>query len=219
MHESIRNRLSNLRLVITKIGSYREILQSQYNSLQTEESNFSHKSELYQKCSEIFKTWLEDSMKKNVDSISELATTGLRHVIHDQKLTFNIKQEPKYNRLAMRFVLEDNGVEGDPIQSYGGGAAVIISFVLRIAVMSRMKMANLLILDESLPALSSAYVPAAGAFIRQLAEETGINILLVTHNPDYLNHAHTAYEGRKDGPGIGSLKLRQLPSNNQESSL
>lgn len=218
MHASTHDRLKQLRDGIHKLGTYRDILQSQINTLEAEEIRLSHRAELHQKCSEIFKAWLEDSMKRNVDSMAELATTGLRHVMHDQKLTFSIKQEPKYNRLAMRFILEDNGVEGDPIQSYGGGAAVVISFVLRIAVMARMKMANLLILDESMPALSAAYIPAAGAFMRQLSEETGINILMVTHNPEFLNHAHIAYEGRKDGAGIGSLKLRRLRYQPAEST-
>jgi len=206
VHEVATERLKRLKEGINKLGTYREILRSQMNTLENDEKEASYKADLYQRCSEVFKTWLEDSMKRNVDSMAQLATTGLQHVIHDHKLTFTIKQEPKYNRLAMRFVLEDNGVEGDPIQSYGGGAAVIISFVLRIAVMARMKMGNLLILDESMLALSNSYVPGAAAFMRQLAEETGINILMVTHNPEFLNHAHIAYEGHKDG----SLKLKKL---------
>jgi ABC-type lipoprotein export system ATPase subunit len=42
--------------------------------------------------------------------------------------------------------------------------------------------------------------------MRQLSEQTGVNILMVTHNPEFLNHAHVAYEGHKDG----SLKLKRL---------
>ena len=210
MYEAATDRLKQLQAGISRLSTYRDILQSQMTALEKEETDASYKADLYQRCSEVFKTWLEDSMKRNVDSMAQLATTGLQHVILDQKLTFNIKQEAKYNRLAMRFVLEKDGVEGDPVQSYGGGAAVIISFVLRIAVMARMKMANLLILDESMLALSNSYVPGAAAFMRQLAEETGINILMVTHNPEFLNQAHIAYEGRLEGSGVASLKLKKL---------
>jgi DNA repair exonuclease SbcCD ATPase subunit len=164
------------------------------------------KSELYSKCSEIFKKWLEDSMERNVGSMADLATTGLRHVIPDQELIFKIKQEPKYNRMSMRFVLEQDGVEGDPINSYGGGAAVVVSLILRIAVMQRMGMGNLLILDESMVALANVYVPSAASFIRKLAEQAGVNILMVTHNPEFLASAHVAYEGFKDS----SMKLRRI---------
>lgn len=206
MNTLLEKRLSDVRDGVQHLTSYRSVLQAQIDSLESDEKKLRYRSDLHQKCSEVFKTWLEDSMKKNVDSMAELATTGLRHVVYDQELTFKIKQEPKYNRLSMRFVLEEDGNEGDPLSSYGGGTAVIISLVLRIAVMARMKMANLLLLDESMVALANAYVPLAASFMRQLSEQTGVNILMVTHNPEFLNHAHVAYEGHKDG----SLKLKRL---------
>lgn len=206
MNSELEVRLSDLRDGVQRLSSYRSIIQGQVDSLEAGEKKLWYRSDLYQKCSEIFKAWLEDSMKKNVDSMAELATTGLQHIVYDQKLTFKIKQEPKHNRLAMRFVLEEDGNEGDPLSSYGGGAAVIISLVLRIAVMARMRMANLLLLDESMVSLSDSYVPLAASFMRQLAEQTGVNILMVTHKPEFLNHAHVAYEGHKDG----SLKLKRL---------
>jgi len=83
---------------------------------------------------------------------------------------------------------------------------VLISLVLRLAVMARMKMGNLLMLDESMVSLANKYVPAAAEFLHQLAEQTGVNILMVTHNPEFIAHAHIAYEGYKDK----SLKLRRF---------
>ena len=212
MNQTVKERLSALRSGVQRITAYRSVLQSQLDSLDASEKQLRYRADLSQKCSEVFKTWLEDSMKRNVDSMAELATSGLQHVIFDQSLTFKIKQEAKYNRLAMRCLLEEDGVEGDPLSSYGGGAAVLISLVLRIAVMSRMGMGNLLLLDESMISVAAAYTPHAASFMRRLSEQTGINILMVTHNPEYLSQAHVAYEGRKDG----SLKLRRLPSGRDE---
>ncbi len=204
---TVQDRFKSLKTDIGRLSAYRDILRSQAQALEADEIRHKYTSDLHQKCSEVFKSWLEDSMRKNVDSMAQLASTGLKHIIHDQNLQFSIKQEPKYNRLAMKFVLEEDGHEGDPIASYGGGAAVIISFILRIAVMTRMKMANLLILDESLASLANAYVPSAAEFMHQLSEETGINILMVTHNDEFLKNAHVAYEGYKENQ---VLSLRQI---------
>lgn len=154
-----------------------------------------YEADLHQRSSEVIKSWLDDMLKSNVDSIAELATTGLRHIIDDQELTFLIRQEMKYNRLSMRFAIEHDGIEGDPISSFGGGAVLVSSLILRLAVMSRMKMGNLLLLDESMSALANRYVPAAADFMRQLTEETGVNILMVTHNEEFMSNAHVAYEG------------------------
>lgn len=211
MMTETETRLSALREGVSRVKTYRDVLQSQASAHESREKEMRYKADLHQRCTEVFKTWLEDSLEKNVNSMAELATAGLKHVIHDQDLTFRIFQDPKLNRLHMRFVLEDRGeggtVEGDPLASFGGGAAVVISLVLRLAVMARMNMGNLLLLDESMVALAQAYVPSAASFMRQLAEETGVNILMVTHNPEFLAHAHVAYEGTKEA---GGLKLRRL---------
>ena len=206
MDSVLQDRMNTLKENVRRLSVYRAMVTKQLEETEVQDQKLRYHAELRQKESEILKTWLEDSVHKNIDSISELATTGLQHVIHDQEITFKILPEPKNNRLSMRFVVEQDGVSGDPLDSFGGGAAVVISLVLRLAVMARMNMGNLLLLDESMAALANAYVPSCGAFMRQLSERTGINILMVTHNPEFLAHAHVAYEGHKDG----SLKLKRL---------
>jgi DNA repair exonuclease SbcCD ATPase subunit len=206
--DDLLERFDHLKDGVSRLKSYRDILVFQASEADTSEKEFKYSADLHQKCTEIFKTWLEDSLTKNVDSIAQLATTGLRHVLGDQELSFHIRQDPQKNRLAMRFVVEEDGNEGDPLASFGGGAAVVISLVLRLAVMARMGMGNLLLLDESMAALWNGYVPSCAEFMRQLSEQTGINILMVTHNPEFISNAHVAYEGHKDG----SLKLRRVKS-------
>ena len=201
-------RLRKIQNEVVKLQTYKDLLASQVTAADVIEKDLRYKADLYQKCTELFKTWLEESLDKNVSSMAKLATTGLKHVIGDQELEFHISQDPQKNRLAMKFLLEEDGTEGSPLDSFGGGAAVIISLVLRLAVMARMNMGNLLLLDESMASLANMYVPSCAEFMRQLAEQTGINILMVTHNPEFISHAHIAYEGRKDG----SLKLHRLRS-------
>jgi len=205
---SDQERLRQLQDNVTRLRAYKDLLSSQAAAADAEEKALRYRADLHQKCTEVFKTWLEDSLDKNVNSMAQLATTGLKHVIGDQELEFHIRQDPQKNRLAMRFLIEEDGTEGDPLSSFGGGAAVIISLVLRLAVMARMGMGNLLLLDESMASLANVYVPSCAEFMRQLAEQTGINILMVTHNPEFIAHAHVAYEGHKDG----SLKLRRIRS-------
>jgi len=207
MDSELQTRLNRIREDVQKLSIYRDFIQKQVLESEAQERTLQYHAELRQKEGELLKSWLEDSVHKNIDSISSLATSGLQHVIHDQEVAFRIKPEPKNNRLSMKFLVEQDGVEGDPLDSFGGGAAVVISLVLRLAVMARMNMGNLLLLDESMAALANAYVPACGSFMRQLAEQTGINILMVTHNEDFLKHAHVSYEGHK----TGSFQLKRRP--------
>jgi len=193
----LESKFHNISRKLDKLNAYQSLLSNRLAKASIESQDHKYKSELYLKCSTIFKRWLEDSIERNVESISELTTTGLNYIIHDQPLKFLIKQEQKNNRISMKFALEQDGFEGDPLCSYGGGAAVVISLILRLSIMQRLGLGNLLILDESMVALANTYVPNAASFIRQLSEKTGVNILMVTHNPEFLNGAHTAYEGFK----------------------
>jgi DNA repair exonuclease SbcCD ATPase subunit len=202
------DRLQKLNDDVTRVKAYRDFMLSQLQSAETDEKNLKYRADLHQKCTEIFKSWLEDSLDKNVNSIAQLATTGLKHVLGDQELEFHIKPDPQKNRLAMKFLVEEDGNEGDPLSSFGGGAAIVVSLVLRLAVMARMNMGNLLLLDETMSALSAIYIPACADFMRQLSEQTGVNILMVTHNPEFIANAHVAYEGHKDD----SFKLRKIRS-------
>jgi DNA repair exonuclease SbcCD ATPase subunit len=208
INQSLSSRYDIFKRQLEKGVLYRELLTKKMSDVEAEIKSLRYDADLYAKSAEIFKKWLEDSIASNVTSISDLATTGLAHIITDQSLKFNIVQESKYNRLSMRFSVEESGVAGDPLNSFGGGAAVVISLILRLAIMQKMKMSNLLILDESMVALANAYVPNAAEFMRRLSEDTGINILMVTHNPEFLAHSHTSYEGVK----TDSLHLKPLKS-------
>ena len=204
--KQLAEKLEEIKENTNKVIIFKQILDNRHAKLSSSVSSLRNKIELYNKCSEIFKSWLEDSIEKNVSSMSELVTSGLNYIIPDQNLKFKITQEQKNNRVHMKFALEQDGVEGDPLLSYGGGAAVVISLVLRLSIMQRMGLGNLLILDESMVALANAYVPLAASFMRQLSEKTGVNILMVTHNPEFLHSAHTAYEGIKSD----SLRLKSI---------
>jgi len=204
-------RLAQLRESIASVKAHREVVRSRKAALAESVTATRYKADLNQRGSEVIKKWLEDLLKENVDSIAELVTTALRAVIYDQHLTFRIIQEPKYNRLSMRFVIEEDGVEADPMTSFGGGAVVIASLVLRLAVMTRLKMANLLLLDESMLAVANRYVPGAADFMKQISEETGINIFMVTHNEEFMANAHSAYDGsvEEGSDGVKALRLRR----------
>lgn len=213
MDESLNERFLSLKEKIATAKSYVKFHSSRKKEIDEKRGSHIYNIDLRQKESEIFKRWLHDMLEENIESMEKLVTSGLNHVIHDQKLAFRIRQEVQYDRVSMKFGVEqltDSGtVEGDPINSFGGGAAVLISLILRVAVMSKMKMGNLLLLDESLAALANVYVPNAAAFMRQLSEKTGINILIVTHNPSFLEYAHTAYEATSDG---SRMTLKSLES-------
>ena len=69
----------------------------------------------------------------------------------------------------------------------------VVSLILRVLAVKKLKLWPLLILDESLAAVSDDYIDLTGQFIRALTEKLGIDLILVTHKPAFLDHAHAAF--------------------------
>lgn len=208
----IRKSLSDFRDSVSSLESRRDHVRSQRKEAEEAVRTLKYSADLNQRSSEVFKQWLEEELDSSVNSMSDLVTTGLKFVIDDQDLKFKIQQELKYNRLSMRFLIEDGGVEGDPMTGFGGGAVLLASLILRVSVMTRMNMGNLLILDESMFAMANKYIPATADFMRRLSEETGINIFMVTHNDEFMSNAHVAYEAsvtKDPDTGLKSLRLKK----------
>jgi len=191
---------------LLRVSTARSILEKNRNELTALMEDDKTRQDQYAKCLEIFKTWLESSIESNINSIADLATEGLRNILNDQELIFKIKQEHRNNKLWMKFIIESDGIEGDPLTSYGGGAAMICSLVLRVSMMKRLGLCDLLLLDETMVAVSNAYVGNTAEFMRSLAEKAGIHILMVTHNQEFVDNSHVSYEGTK----IDHLKLRKI---------
>jgi ABC-type transport system involved in cytochrome c biogenesis ATPase subunit len=151
----------------------------------------------------------------HVRSIEGVVTEGLRTIFVDQDLTFEAEMSQRYNKVAIDFCFrQDNQlmpIKGHPLEAFGGGPASIASLILKVLAIRRLKKWPLLALDETLGAVSDEYIDQTGAFLQQLAEKTGIAILLVTHKPAFLDHATVRYRGTEivDADGTRRLHLQR----------
>lgn len=160
----------------------------------------------YSKCISLFQEWVSKIIDQNVNGISDLVSSGLSSVIDDQNIQFKITQELKNNKPIFKVLAVNGGRECDPVEGTGGGVASLISTIIRFTLTAKFGLSRLILLDETLSSLSNAYVPAAAAFLRELCKEFDIDILMVTHNSDFINESDTSYEAINDG----KLKLRRV---------
>lgn len=150
---------------------------------------------LLEKVSELFKFLINKYVYEYAESFSKIVTEGLRTIYFDQEITFDIEVDQKRGKICVDFVLEQNGVRQNPLEGFGGGVSSIVSILLRILVILKADLARYLILDESLAALSDNYVEGCGLFLKKLCEDMGVNVLLITHNQDFVDLADNAYMG------------------------
>ncbi len=145
----------------------------------------------------------------STEKIDRLVTAGLRLVFDDQAVEFRTKVDRKRGKAQVVFEVICNGVEAPPTEAYGGGLIVVIGVLLRVVTILVLKQRRLLVLDESLSMLSVQYIPGASRLLNKLAEDLDFDILMISHQELFAEHASKHYEARR---GTKGMELHLIPA-------
>lgn len=142
----------------------------------------------------------QDAVQRRIEA---LVTHGVQ-TIFGQDMTFHVLSEQKANRTEVSFSLRsemgDQVVETPILDARGGGVAAVIGFLLRLIITLLRQDRPLLAVDEGFAQLSADYEPRLAEFLRELVDQTGVQIVLVTHSEAYAEHADKVYRfGQKQG--------------------
>lgn len=169
---------------------------------QEEIERLSDSVEKLTKAGELLRVLMDKLVLDQVQAIEKVVTEGLRAIYTDQALNFEASVGTFRNKVAIDLMIrrEQNGIEivGPLLETTGGGISSVASLTLRLLTLMRLSRFPLLILDETLSAVSDDYIDATGQFLAKLSETSKIPILLVTHKQSFLDHANRAYQGVED---------------------
>lgn len=214
--EGLTARTRELSRRALRLQVARDALVAEVAEKEAEVASLSESIEKLTKVGELLRVLMDRLVLDQVKSIEGIVTEGLHTIFHDQSLAFEAEVGTKYNKVAIDFFLrqgaDETVIRGHPLESFGGGPSSVASLVLRLLALLRLKKRPLLLLDETLAAVSDEYTDQAGKFLCKLADSTGIDLLMITHKQSYLDHAHLAYQGTEDtqDDGTWSLGLRRI---------
>jgi DNA repair ATPase RecN len=129
-----------------------------------------------------------------IGKIETTVTNGLRLVFNDQDLAFKIFQ--KTGTQGNKYYIEvQKGDHGGPIlETFGGGIANVVSFLLRVIMVKRFKLPKLMVCDENFNNVSAKVLPQVSEMLRSLTADSGYTILAVTHSPILASAADHVYK-------------------------
>lgn len=106
--------------------------------------------------------------------------------IFDDPYEFRIAFEQKRGRTEAKLRFVRDGHEVAPVDASGGGAVDVAAFALRSAcvVLHRPRLQRCLFLDEPFKFVSADYRPAVRSMLEQVCRDLGMQIILVTHDPE-----------------------------------
>ena len=133
--------------------------------------------------------------------IEQTVTAALQAIISED-LSFRIILGDRANQPTAEWEVVsrcgDTEIANSPEDARGGGIVDVVSIALRLALMelTRPKVDGPLILDEPGKMISAEYAPNLAAFLKQYAQQTGRQVLMVTHNETLAEVADRSYRVR-----------------------
>lgn len=210
-------RVQTLRDRATTVKALRDQLVIDLASKEREIEALSTRQDCLAKVLELYRVLMDKMILSQVQVIEGVVTEGLRTIFFDQDLSFRVELSSKYNKVSADLFIcqgdpENGGIKGSPMESFGGGPASIASLILRVLTVLRLKKRKILLLDETLAAVSDDYIEPTGQFLKKLSETSDLPILMVTHKPAFLEHSTTAYQGdsKELGEGRKQFMVRKL---------
>jgi len=151
----------------------------------------------------------EERQQLAPERVEGLVTQGLRAVFGDEGLSFHVIQGVKGGQATVEFVIRSEHVAGDEagihadapvivdtpvMDARGGGMAVVTGFLLRLVVLLLTPQARrILFLDETFAHVSEEYREPLGQFLREVCDKAGVQVVMITHDPEYAALADAAY--------------------------
>ncbi len=167
--------------------------------LQEEVADLSETVETLDRVTILLNSLGEDRQLKAQSIIEQLVTRGLQ-TIFDESLSFHIVQSVRGKTANVEFLvrttLEGQVIETPVMEARGGGLAATIGFLLRLVVMllsKGTKTENILLLDETFAHVSAEYLDPLRQFLREVVDKTGVQIVMVTHQPEFAEDADKVY--------------------------
>jgi len=137
----------------------------------------------------------QNEFKQHVESL----VTMMISTIFDKDYKFVLEFEERNNQLECKPVIyegKDIYSANDKDDDLGGSVLDIISFSLRIVLwgLEESKSRNIFVLDEPMKWLGNGdELDRAGKLLRELSHELGIQLLIVTHEPQFIEMADRAF--------------------------
>lgn len=177
---------------IAKAKVRRDILQDSLAKLQAKKEKAEQRAENAMLAKQLV---IEVAKKTQLNigaRISGLVSLALAAVF-DNPYEFKVEFVERRGVTEADLLFVRDGHDLDPMTASGGGAIDIASFALRLAVWTLGKSRPLFILDEPFRNLSLDLQGKAGLMLQELARKLGIQVIMVSHNPEIISGADKVF--------------------------
>lgn len=209
MTTDLGTRVATLQRAEAELAGSVSTLQQSVEVNEAEVLQLASYIDIAEKAKAVLESYAVEQQTELQQAVESLCTRGLQAVFQkplEFKMHFKVLRGQPECSFSVISRVGDEPVEMDIPNSFGGGLAVVCAVLLRVVVLKYLveqgKVAPLLVLDEPLAALSPDYSAGEAEslrshmaeFLGSVSRELGVQILMVTHEPDYEDAADMYYE-------------------------
>ena len=190
VEESVRFGIQEVKSLINQLPALQEAKEYNEKNIKKQEEylKFINTSkEYYVKAIDIM-------YEASIGALKETLNSALRYIVYDKNYNCNLILDDKRGAKTLELTLVDldEDFEVDLKDGAGQGIRTIISFILKAYYLIN-KGRRVLFLDEKYSALSEHYVPRFFEFLKKMAEEKGMIVVLITHDTRFMDYADNIY--------------------------
>lgn len=132
--------------------------------------------------------------------VEDLTSFALSEIF-ETDYRFVLKMEQRGQQVELQFKVRDpylGNHEVDLLEARGGGLVQVVAFIMKLLVVlsSRPPLRRILFMDEPLRMVSAAFTENLCNFIKQIAEKTGFQFVIITHDQGLATMGDKAYNFR-----------------------
>lgn len=188
----MESRIASVSALIGKASAEREILRERLAKQEEREESLRKRSSDALLAKELVLSVAQKTQVNIGKRISDLVSMALAAVF-DDPYTFEVEFVSRRGTTEVDLWLVRDGNKIDPMTASGGGVLDIAGFALRLALWTLKKSSSVFILDEPFRNLSSDKHAKASAMLKKLSEMLGVQIIMVSHNPDIISDADKVF--------------------------
>lgn len=146
----------------------------------------------------------QENLKFKIEDIVNLALESVFPNEYLFQMNFNVSR----GKTEAELIFQDKrtGQTIDPMEASGGGVVDLTCFALRISAFAlESGTDNLIILDEPFKFISRDLQERAGEILKKLSQKMKLQIILVTHIPEFIDIADKVFEVKKNDKGISRV--------------
>lgn len=146
----------------------------------------------------------QEKLKFDIEAIVNLALESVFPNEYLFQMNFNVSR----GKTEAELIFQDKrtGQTIDPMEASGGGVVDLTCFALRISAFAlESGTDNLIILDEPFKFISRDLQERAGEILKKLSEKMKLQIIMVTHIPEFIEVADKVFEVKKNENGVSRI--------------